>query len=73
MTTSNSKTDARRLEPILDAFSRVGLSVSSGYRMIKAGAFPRAVKVGRMSYVLSSEVDQWIDDRIAERDGSVSA
>lgn len=63
-------TNPRRLEPLLGAFARAGLSTSYGYRLIKAGAFVRPVKVGRMSYVLASEVDEWIDARVAERDAA---
>ena len=71
MTTSNNP-NARRLEPILLAFARAGLSTSYGYRLIKAGAFVRPVKVGRMSYVLASEVDDWIIARVAERDAELT-
>jgi len=58
----------RRIEPILAAFSRAGVSTSFGYRLIKSGDFPRPVKVGRQSYLVSEEVDAWLNARIAERD-----
>ena len=46
-----------------------GLSRSSIYRLVKNGDFPKPVKLGeRASAWLESEVDQWIADRIEQRD-----
>lgn len=38
------------------------------YAGIAAGTFPRPVRVGCRSLWVESEIDQWIADRIAERD-----
>lgn len=38
------------------------------YAGIAAGTFPKPVRVGCRSLWVESEVDQWIADRIAERD-----
>jgi len=49
--------------------SKSGLSKSSIYRLAKAGEFPQPIKLGeRSSGWLESEVDQWIADRIEQRD-----
>jgi len=46
-----------------------GKSTSSIYEAIAAGTFPRPVKVGpRTSAWLEAEVDDWIAERIRERD-----
>jgi predicted DNA-binding transcriptional regulator AlpA len=66
--TKHASNTPRRIEPILAGFARAGLSPSHGYRLIKSGDFPRQVKVGRQSYLVSTEVDGWLDARIAERD-----
>ncbi|NTI62120.1 AlpA family phage regulatory protein [Agrobacterium rhizogenes] len=44
------------------------------YRLMKAGQFPQAVKLGeqpnsRRSWI-ASEIDQWLEARIARRDGA---
>ncbi|MXV44700.1 AlpA family phage regulatory protein [Saccharibacter sp. 17.LH.SD] len=48
---------------------RVNLSVSSLYRHVNAGLFPRPVRItsNRVGW-LSSELDSWIEARITERD-----
>lgn len=38
------------------------------WRLIKVGKFPKPVKVGSRNAWLESEIDQWIADRIVERD-----
>lgn len=51
-----------------------GLSRSAIYDMIAKGDFPKQIKLTtRSSGWLQSEVDQWINDRIAERDAGVAA
>ena len=37
-------------------------------RMVEAGKFPPPVRVGSRVYFVEDEVEQWIQDRIAERD-----
>ncbi|WP_246139627.1 helix-turn-helix transcriptional regulator [Parahaliea aestuarii] len=46
-----------------------GLKQSRLYELVSEGAFPPPVKLGRASAWVSTEVQQWIADRIAERDG----
>jgi len=48
---------------------KTGQSRATVYRGIAAGTFPKPVKLGPGSVGwIESEVDQWIRDRIAERD-----
>ncbi|HET7663855.1 MAG TPA: AlpA family phage regulatory protein [Rhodanobacteraceae bacterium] len=48
--------------------AKVGLGRTSIYAGIASGTFPAPVKVGTRSLWVASELDQWIADRIAERD-----
>jgi prophage regulatory protein len=42
------------------------------WRMWKAGEFPRPVKIGCRNCWLESEVDAWIAEQIAKRDGEAA-
>jgi len=53
---------------IEDVFRRVGFRRNKLYGLLNAGEFPKPVKLGRMSAWVEAEIDQWITDRIAERD-----
>ena len=45
-----------------------GLSRSSIYQFIKNGCFPTQVKLGERAVAwVSSEIDEWINERIANR------
>lgn len=55
-----------RLPVVLE---KTGLSKSSMYQQIKAGSFPRPVPLGdRLVGWLDSEVEEWIQSRVAARD-----
>ncbi len=58
-----------RLIRLAEVMHKTGLSKTSIYAMIRAGGFPGTVHVGTASFWVESEVDQWISDRIAARDG----
>jgi prophage regulatory protein len=48
---------------------RVGLSIPSIYRLIEEGRFPRPVPLSTQARGwLESEIEAWIQGRIAERD-----
>ena len=51
-----------------DVSARVALGRTRIYAGIAAKTFPAPVKLGRRSVWVEAEVDQWIRDRIAERD-----
>lgn len=58
--------DLRRLPTVQ---RQTGQSTATIYRAVKAGTFPPPVKIGpRASAWVGAEVDQWIADRIADRD-----
>ena len=38
------------------------------WRLVEAGRFPRAIKIGRVNFWVESEVDKHISRLIAERD-----
>lgn len=55
-----------RLQTVLD---RTGLSRSTCYELIAAGKFCQPVKIGPRAIAFSdSEVDDWINARLAERE-----
>lgn len=56
-----------RLMPLRDVLASVGLSQASVYRLMAAGEFPKPCKVGTASRWVSSEIEAWISDRVAER------
>lgn len=65
---------ALTLERLPAVKARTGLSRSEIYRRAQSGDFPSPIKLGeRASAWDSREVDRWIADRIAERDGKARA
>ena len=60
-----------RLLRFTDVSDRVGLRHSAIYDAIRKGTFPKPVLLGRKAVAwLESEVDAWINARIAERDAA---
>lgn len=52
---------------------RTGYSKAWIYRLLKEQRFPQSVKVGSRSIAfVESEIDEWIDQRIAESRGEVA-
>jgi len=57
---------AQQIIKLSEVKTTTGLSGSSIYRMASAGTFPKPIKLGeRSSGWIGSEVDQWLNDRIA--------
>ena len=57
---------SQQILKLIEIKKYTSLSGSSIYRMAKAGTFPKPIKLGeRSSGWIASEVDQWVDDRIA--------
>ena len=55
------------------ALSDKGISFSRMhiYRLMKSGEFPKTVPVGKNRVAwLESELDAWIESRVAQRDGA---
>ena len=54
---------------IKQVIAKTGLSRSVVYDLVKEGTFPKQVKLAkRSSGWLESEINEWINDRVAERD-----
>lgn len=43
----------------------------SEWRMVKDGSFPRPIKIGNRNYWRSDEIQQWIDQKSAQRPAAV--
>lgn len=57
---------AEQIRKLLEVKQTTGLSISSIYRLASKSQFPKPIKLGeRSSGWIGSEVDQWLDDRIA--------
>jgi prophage regulatory protein len=56
------------LEDITSIAERLTISRSTIYAWVREGRFPPPGKLGTTSRWLASEVDNWICERIAERD-----
>ena len=62
--------DTKKLERLNDVIDRTGYSRAWIYELIKKNSFPKPVKIGSRSIAfVESEIDAWINERIAERDG----
>ena len=48
-------------------------SKAQRWRLIRAGQFPRPIKLGSRNAWLESEVDEWLRERVAARDATVAA
>ena len=49
---------------------KAGLSKTALYQKISEGTFPKPVRLGRKAVGwIESELDAWIADRVAQRDG----
>src|SRR5688572_15612737 len=64
----------RRLDRLPVVRKACGLSRSEIYRRMKAGTFPQSVPIGDSAVAwVSSEVDAWVEQRIAARDAKKAA
>ena len=53
--------------------SRTGVSRSSIYLFVQNGTFPRPVRIGGRAVAwLETEIDEWIEARLAEREEASS-
>ena len=65
---------APRILRLRDVRERTGLATSSVYDLMKRGNFPRPVRISARSVGWpENEIDDFIADRIAERDARVSS
>lgn len=60
-----------KLIKLKEVIAKTSICRTSIYSKIAEGKFPKPVKLGaRASAWLESEIDQWINDRLSERDNS---
>lgn len=57
-----------RIIRLPDVVQRVGLSRATIYNKIKAGEFPKQIKLGYASGWIESEIEGWISQHAASRD-----
>lgn len=62
------QTENKRLIRLTEVINLTGLCRASIYNYIKAGIFPPPAKFGKSSLWEYNEIQQWIADRITERD-----
>ena len=63
----------KKLLRLPEVISRTGYKRSNIYQLMNLGDFPKSVQLEfRAVAWLSSEIDQWIDDRVEERDQKLS-
>ena len=63
----------KKLLRLPEVISRTGYKCSNIYLLMNLGDFPKSVLLGPRAVAwLSSEIDQWIDDRVKERDQKLS-
>ena len=64
-----SRTKVKKLVRLPEVMNRTGLSRSMVYQLMAREEFPRQVKLSlRMAGWVESEIDHWIERRIALRD-----
>ena len=57
-----------------DALKQKGVRFSDTHirRLVRAGKFPKPIKVGCRDHWSEVEIDQYIADKLAQRDGAVA-
>ncbi|HGY1114536.1 TPA: helix-turn-helix transcriptional regulator [Providencia rettgeri] len=56
----------RVFQPLAQTYRVTGLTDKWFYKLIQDGEFPKPIKLGRSSRWLKSEIEQWLQARIAE-------
>jgi prophage regulatory protein len=56
-----------------DALADKGIQFSDTHiwRLIRAGDFPKPVKIGNRNHWVETEIDQYIEAKLAERDATL--
>lgn len=73
MNNANTSAAPLRLIRMKEVMAMTGLARCTVYRDIARGAFPKPVKIGTASCWPAHEVEAFIAQRIADRDGACSA
>lgn len=64
--------ETKRLIRLAEVMNLTGLSRASVYNYIKAGIFPPPAKFGKSSLWEFSEIQDWINKRLQERNNNAS-
>lgn len=64
---------ATRLLHIREVLSRTSLSRSHVYRLMGEGTFPTSVKLGARTTWVESEIESWLQERIAAHRAKAAA
>ena len=64
--------ETKRLIRLAEVMNLTGLSRASVYNYIKAGIFPAPAKFGKSSLWEYNEIQDWINQRLQERDNKAS-
>ncbi|AEG53102.1 helix-turn-helix transcriptional regulator [Sinorhizobium meliloti] len=67
MFTQAAPADTTRFLRIGDILDRVPVSRPTIYRLMKKNEFPKCVTIGSSSLWIESEVDAWMQEKIASR------
>ncbi|MFD1259268.1 helix-turn-helix transcriptional regulator [Entomomonas asaccharolytica] len=62
------QTESKRLIRLHEVMNLTGLSRASVYNYIKSGIFPPPAKFGKSSLWEYTEIQEWISNRLQERD-----
>ena len=66
---SSKNSEPDKLIPFSDALAYLGISRSTAYRLLESGELPSPVKIGARNFFSARELQAWISERLAERDG----
>lgn len=58
----------------LDALAGKGIQFSDTHiwRLVRAGQFPKPVKIGNRNHWVEAEIDKYIADKLTQRDGAAA-
>jgi prophage regulatory protein len=62
----------RRIIKRKDAAAMIGVSIKTIPLLIKENGFPKPVSVGKSSGWIDTEIQEWIEKKIVERDTSLA-
>lgn len=61
-----------RMVRFSEGLTLLGVSKSTAYRMIERGDLPQPVKVGSLAFFSARELQNWIVQKLTERDAGAS-
>lgn len=67
MITDAAPADQTRFLRIRQVLALVPVSRPTIYRMMERGEFPKALRIGSSSLWVESEINKWMNDKVADR------